>query len=231
MAAKRLGLAGAPSGTLVVAGRQKQGRGRLGRTFVSPPGGVYLSLLLRPAVAAPDALTATGAAAVAVCRAVEELTRCSLAIKWVNDLFYGGKKVCGILTEAVTDFESGRIDFLVVGIGINLTTTPEQFGPELASIAGSLFPGGPSPCGRAALAASIAAHLLSLGFGHDYLTEYRQRSLVVGHWLTVTGDGDPYIAKALAIDDEGRLVIQLPTGGQKALRFGEVSTRPSPGSL
>ena len=185
MAAKRLGLAGAPSGTLVVAGRQKQGRGRLGRTFVSPPGGVYLSLLLRPAVAAPDALTATGAAAVAVCRAVEELTRCSLAIKWVNDLFYGG----------------------------------------------SLFPGGPSPCGRAALAASIAAHLLSLGFGHDYLTEYRQRSLVVGHWLTVTGDGDPYIAKALAIDDEGRLVIQLPTGGQKALRFGEVSTRPSPGSL
>lgn len=231
MAAKRLGLAGAPSGTLVVAGRQKQGRGRLGRTFVSPPGGVYLSLLLRPAVAAPDALTATGAAAVAVCRAVEELTRCSLAIKWVNDLFYGGKKVCGILTEAVTDFESGRIDFLVVGIGINLTTTPEQFGPELASIAGSLFPGGPSPCGRAALAASIAAHLLSLGFGHDYLTEYRQRSLVVGHWLTVTGDGDPYIAKALAIDDEGRLVIQLPTGGQKALRFGEVSIRPSPGSL
>ena len=86
-------------------------------------------------------------------------------------------------------------------------------------------------CSRAALAASIAAHLLSLGFGHDYLTEYRQRSLVVGHWLTVTGDGDPYIAKALAIDDEGRLVIQLPTGGQKALRFGEVSTRPSPGSL
>ena len=112
MAAKRLGLAGAPSGTLVVAGRQKQGRGRLGRTFVSPPGGVYLSLLLRPAVAAPDALTATGAAAVAVCRAVEELTRCSLAIKWVNDLFYGGKKVCGILTEACLLYTSDAADEL-----------------------------------------------------------------------------------------------------------------------
>lgn len=230
--AKLLALDGAVHGTLVLTAHQTAGRGRLGRSFESPAGkGVYLSVVLRPDLHTASAQTLTIAAAVAVCRAVEKLCGIRLGIKWVNDLYYQGKKVCGILTEAVTDFESGRIDFLVVGIGINLTTTPEQFGPELASIAGSLFPGGPSPCGRAALAASIAAHLLSLGFGHDYLTEYRQRSLVVGHWLTVTGDGDPYIAKALAIDDEGRLVIQLPTGGQKALRFGEVSTRPSPGSL
>ena len=130
LTAKQLALAGAPHGTLVLAGQQKAGRGRLGRRFESPAGqGVYCSLLLRPALSAADAQTATIAAAVSVARAVKALCGLELGIKWVNDLYYQGKKVCGILTEAGTDIESGQVEWLVVGIGLNLTTTPADW-PE-----------------------------------------------------------------------------------------------------
>ena len=110
--AKLLALDGAPHGTLVLTAHQSAGRGRLGRVFESPFGkGVYLSVLLRPAVPAASAQTATIGAAVAVCRAVQELCGLELGIKWVNDLYYQGKKVCGILTEAGTDLESGRLEW------------------------------------------------------------------------------------------------------------------------
>ena len=136
LTAKQLALAGAPHGTLVLAGQQKAGRGRLGRRFESPAGkGVYCSLLLRPALSAADAQTATIAAAVSVARAVKALCGLELGIKWVNDLYYQGKKVCGILTEAGTDIESGQVEWLVVGIGLNLTTTPADWPEELAPTA------------------------------------------------------------------------------------------------
>ena len=122
--AKLLALDGAPHGTLVLTAHQSAGRGRLGRKFESPTGkGVYCSILLRPELPAASAQTATIRAAVAVCRAVQKLCGLELAIKWVNDLYYQGKKVCGILTEAGTDLESGRLEWLVVGIGLNLTST------------------------------------------------------------------------------------------------------------
>ena len=229
--ARTLAGEGAPQGTLVLAGRQKAGRGRLGRTFVSPEGGVYLSLILRPGGEIADSLTVTGCAAVAVCRAVARLCGRQLSIKWVNDLFYKGKKVAGILTEAVSDFETGRLEFLTVGIGVNLATPAEAFPPQVAPVAGSLFPPGQAPCSRAELAAAIAQELLALGIRGDYLPEYRSRSLVVGHYLTVTGDGEPYTAFARGIDEEGRLLITLSGGGEKALRYGEVSIRPAPGSF
>ena len=229
--ARALAGEGALQGTLVVAGRQAEGRGRLGRTFVSPEGGVYLSLILRPGGEAADALSVTGCAAVAVCRAVERLCGRQLAIKWVNDLFYKGKKVGGILTEAVSHFETGRLEFLTVGIGVNLATPAEAFPPEVAKVAGSLFLPGQAPCSRVELAAAIAQELLNLGIGRDYLPEYRARSLVVGHYLTVTGDGEPYTAFARGIDGEGRLLITLSGGGEKALRYGEMSIRPAPGSF
>ena len=153
--AKLLALDGAPHGTLVLTAHQSAGRGRLGRVFESPSGkGVYLSVLLRPAVPAASAQTATIGAAVAVCRAVQELCGLELGIKWVNDLYYQGKKVCGILTEAGTDLESGRLEWLVVGIGLNLTATAADWPPELAEKAGSLYPGGPAPVSRAALPGS-----------------------------------------------------------------------------
>lgn len=104
--AKLLALDGAPHGTLVLTAHQSAGRGRLGRKFESPAGkGVYCSVLLRPEMPAANAQTATISAAVAVCRAVKKLCGLELAVKWVNDLYYQGRKVCGILTEAGTDLE------------------------------------------------------------------------------------------------------------------------------
>ena len=142
LTAKQLALTGAPHGTLVLTSHQQAGRGRMGRVFESPAGkGVYLSLLLRPDLSAADAQTVTIGAAVAVARAVKALCGLELSIKWVNDLYYQGRKVCGILTEAGTDIESGQLEWLVVGIGLNLTTSPADWPEELARTAGSLYPG------------------------------------------------------------------------------------------
>ena len=228
LTAKQLALAGAPHGTLVLAGQQKAGRGRPGRRFESPAGeGVYCSLLLRPALSAADAQTATIGAAVAVCRAVQTLCGLELAIKWVNDLYYRGKKVCGILTEAGTDLESGQLEWLVVGIGLNLTATAEDFPPELTAKAGSLYPGGPAPVSRAALAGAIGRELLALCPGFACLDEYRARCFVPGHWVTVCTGTETYAAQALSIDDAGRLVVQREGGRTEALRCGEVTIRPT----
>lgn len=227
-AAKLLALDGAPHGTLVLAAHQSAGRGRLGRRFESPAGkGVYCSVLLRPAPAPVEAQRATAGAAVAVCRAVQRLCGLELGVKWVNDLYYRGKKVCGILTEAGTDMESGRLEWLVVGIGLNLTTTPADWPEELAHTAGSLYPGGPAPVGRAALAGAIARELLDLCPGFDVLEEYRRRCFVPGHWVTVCTAAGTYPARALSIDGEGRLVVQRENGHREALRCGEVSIRPT----
>ena len=228
LTAKQLALTGAPHGTLILTGQQNAGRGRLGRRFESPAGkGVYCSLLLRPSLSAADAQTVTVGAAVAVARVVKALCGLELGINWVNDLYDQGKKVCGILTEAGTDIESGQLEWLVVGIGLNLTTTAADWPDELARTAGSLFPGGPSPVSRAALAGAIARELLSLCPAFDCLDEYRARCFVPGHWVTVCTNSETYAAKALFIDDAGRLVVEREGGRQEALRHGEVSIRPT----
>lgn len=226
--AKEWAVAGAPHGSVILAAEQTEGRGRRGRRFVSPAGkGVYFSLILRPEVSAAAALAATGSAAVAVCRAVQKLCGLELSIKWVNDLYYKGKKVCGILTEAASDLESGQTEWLVVGIGLNLTASAADFGPELSGIASSLYPGGSSPVSRAALAAAICHELLAMCPDFDYLPEYRRRCFVPGHWVTVYGTGEPWSAKALAIDSQGRLVVEEAGGRQIAIDHGEVSIKPA----
>ena len=228
LTAKQMAAAGAPHGTLVVADSQTAGRGRRGRSFASPPGtGLYLSMVLRSALPMQSAVLVTSAAAVAVCRAVRTLCGLELAIKWVNDLYYKGKKVCGILTEAGTDLESGQLEWLVVGIGLNLTATAEDFPPELTAKAGSLYPGGPAPVSRAALAGAIGRELLALCPGFACLDEYRARCFVPGHWVTVCTGSETYAAQALSIDDAGRLVVQREGGRTEALRCGEVTIRPT----
>ena len=226
--AKQLALSGAPHGTLVLTGQQTAGRGRLGRKFESPAGrGIYLSLILRADISAADAQAVTVSAAVAVCRAVKALCGLELSIKWVNDLYLHEKKVCGILTEAGADLESGRLEWLVVGIGLNLTTLPEEFPEELRRTAGSLFPGGPSPVSRVALAGAIARGLLALCPAFDCLDEYRAHCFVPGHWVTVCTGSETYAAFALSIDDSGRLLVRRENGRVEALRHGEVSIRPT----
>ena len=174
-----------------------------------------------------EAQAVTVSAAVAVCRAVKRLCGLDLGIKWVNDLYYNGKKVCGILTEAGADIESGQLEWLVVGIGLNLTTSPADWPEELARTAGSLYPGGPAPVGRAALAGAIARELLALCPDFSCLDEYRALCFVPGHWVTVCTNRETYAAKALFIDGCGQLVVERENGRTVALRHGEVSIRPA----
>ena len=155
--AKRLAMTGL-SRCAVIADRQTAGRGRLGRSFYSPPGcGIYTSLLLRPR---PDQLAdvtlLTTAAGVAVCRALEKAAGVQAEIKWVNDLYLNGKKICGILTEGVTDFESGMIESIVIGYGVNFRDDA-HLPEELRPIVGSVFGAEPPTVTRSALAAAMLA--------------------------------------------------------------------------
>ena len=116
----------------------------------------------------------------------------------------------------------------MAGIGLNLTSRPEDWPEELRPIAGSLYPGGPAPVSRAALAGEIARQLLALCPDFDCLDEYRTRCFVPGHWVTVCAGGESYAARAVAIDDAGRLIVEREAGRTEALCHGEVSIRPSP---
>lgn len=225
--AKAWAAEGAPHGAMALAECQEGGRGRMGRSFESPPGGIYMSVVLRPDAGEENPTLATAAAAVAVCRAIEALCGIHLGIKWVNDLYLENKKCCGILCEASTGLESGRVESIVVGIGINYTTKEEEFSSEVRRVATSLYPGGESPIPRARLAAEVHRELLAvfLGLsGREYLAEYRARSIVVGRQVQVLCEV-PYVAKAEAIDDEARLVVRAEDGKQAVLSSGEIRIR------
>ena len=228
LTAKQLAAGGAPHGTLVAANCQTAGRGRRGRSFASPPGtGLYLSMVLRGALPVQSAVLTTSAAAVAVCRAVESVSGKRLDIKWVNDLYYQGKKCCGILTEAAADMESGGVDYLVVGVGINLYEPEGGWPEELGKTATAIFAPGEA-ANRCRLAAAIADELLAL---YDtlpdtaFLEEYRVRNIVPGRDVLVIQNGQSRPAHALAITDEGHLLVRLPDGSEETLSFGEVSIR------
>ena len=229
--AKTLALEGAPHGTMVLVGQQTAGRGRLGRRFESPEGkGVYLSLVLRPSLPMTEAQAVTVSAAVAVCRAVKKLCGLELGIKWVNDLYYNGKKVCGILTEAALDLESGMLDYAVLGLGFNVIAPAEGWPDDLRDVAGAIYDGTPAPGARAMLAAAFLNEFWPLyraGLRGGYLDEYRSRQALVGRQVLVTPrQGEPRQAAALGINDEWKLIVRF-TGESRptALNSGEVSVR------
>ncbi len=225
--AKRLLAAGKSETALVVAETQTAGRGRQGRSFYSPEqSGLYLTLILQPEAGLADALSITTRAAVATVKAIEALTDKKPLIKWVNDLYLDGKKICGILTEAIADFESGAVANVVVGIGVNVGT--ELFPAELAHTAGSLCPGRPL---RNALAAQIAAQLLEAAqdlTDTGYLDFYRSRSLVIGREIIYYQAGQAHGATALGIDDKGGLIVGDGEGNTRILSSGEISLRLAP---
>ena len=135
---KQRSQSGAPHGLVIAAESQTSGRGRMGREFFSPDQtGVYFSILLRPTLSPSDALLITTCAAVACARALEKISGKTAQIKWVNDIYIDERKVCGILTEA--SFVQGKIDFAVLGIGINLYTPDNGFPADIKDKAGSLF--------------------------------------------------------------------------------------------
>jgi len=223
--AKQLALRGFARRTAILADAQTGGRGRLGRRFVSPPGsGLYMSLLFRPRGGTADAVRGTTFAAVAAVRAIARFCETPAQIKWVNDLYMNGKKICGILTEAGTSLETGELDYMVIGIGINVRHT--EFPPELREIAGTIEDLSGAVIPRAALAAAILEELgdPETGFGRDYMDEYRARSMILGCPVSVLAGDSPYDAVAVEIDDDAALIVEAD-GVRRRIAAGEVSIR------
>ncbi len=218
-----------PHFSVVAAGAQTQGRGRLGRSFFSPPDtGVYISILLKENITCTDAGRLTTAAAIAACRAIEKCTDAKPAIKWVNDVFVGGRKVCGILTEASINCDTGQPDHMIVGIGFNVYPPEGGFPPELKEIAGSIVTER-----REGLRSALAAAFLN-AFWEIFQTpgdpalfsEYKERCFVLGREIYVIKRNGPIPAKALKLMDDYSLLVRYQDGKKEVINAGEISIRP-----
>lgn len=208
---------------LIAADRQTKGRGRGAHTFYSPGGtGLYMTLAYPMRLPLSSAALCTQAAAVAVTRAISRAGGPETKIKWVNDLFLGKKKVCGILTEALSDMETGEATCLLIGIGVNLTTA--DFPGDVAAVAGAV---GALP--RNELCAGILQALLPLLRALPdvrWMDEYKEKCLTLGRRVTFEKDGAVTEAFAEDLDGAGRLIVRLPDGERLTLPGGEVSVRP-----
>lgn len=227
--ARAMALEGAKHGTVVFAERQTSGRGRLGRTFTSPPGaGIYMSVILRPSADLGKAMLITTAAAVAVCRAVRNVTGADAGIKWVNDIYIGGKKICGILTEAMTDFESGGLESVIVGIGINFKKSEESYPDDVLERITWIYSENEPVVSRNQLAAAVMDELLHLCDNLDdrlFLEYYRKYAVMLDNDVICIRGNERWNAHTVDIDDMGGLIIRMPDGKQQTLSSGEISIR------
>ena len=228
---KRLALEEAPHGTVCVANQQTAGRGRMGRAFQSPGDrGVYLSILLRPDLPPQDLMCATAMSAVALCQAVEAVCGAKMEIKWTNDLILNGRKAGGILTEMALEGETGRVQSLVIGGGINVLHTPEDFSRPVAEMATSLRMETGESVSRPRLAAEMVRALNRLGeaLGGDrseWLAEYRRRCVTLGKPVRLLWTDNQRAAQALDVDDQFGLMVRYEDGTEETIRSGEVSVR------
>lgn len=224
--ARRRALEGAREGTVVIAEEQTAGKGRPGKSFYSPAAtGLYLSVVLRPAVLANQAQLITTAAAVATAQAIEDVTGKEASIKWVNDIYCGGRKVSGILTEGVIDMESGRFEHAVLGIGVNVKWPKAGFPGELADTAGAICED-ESGGVRSKLAACILERfwpLYETVESRTFYEEYRRRCFLLGSPIVIARNGSRVRAKAIGLTRDFKLVIELPDKTTIELPYGEVS--------
>ena len=230
---------------IFIAEKQTAGRGRLGRTFVSPEKtGIYISVIYAPKGGITNPARLTACAAVAICRAIKNVV-CKLPegtsiepqIKWINDIFVNGKKVCGVLAEGVANFESGMIEAAVVGMGINIKKNTTAFEGQLADVVGTLEDATSAKISRIDIAAEVAGQVLKI-FEEDasseaahkaIIKEYKEASFLIGRELTVyplIGDEkSSYKATATDIDDNAGLIVTLEDGSKRTLSSGEVSLK------
>jgi len=244
--AAKLAADGCAEGMTVVAGMQTQGRGRLGRNWESPKGkGIYLSVVLRPPMAPAEAPVFTLAAAVAAVRAIYSVTGVRTGIKWPNDITCGGKKISGILLEM--NSEADRVNWIILGIGINYSQTPEDFPPELRDravsvlsatgvIHGKTIPDGQKnahdeQAGRLALIRallreidSVYHHILS-GNTDEILDEWRKYSVTLGKEVRFSLKDTEYTGTAVDITESGSLLVDCSDGVRRELLSGEISIR------
>ena len=208
--------------TVIAAKTQTAGRGRMGRSFYSPDKtGAYFTVVLHGLRELSSAVKVTSLAACAVCRAIENLSPLKPAIKWVNDVYIDEKKVCGILTEAVSDMESGLVSDLLIGVGINVST--ESFPPDIP-LAGSLG----ISLSRSALIGAITCEILKempYIAQNRHIDYYRRHSLAIGRAVKFTENGITLSGVADDVSDEGELIVRLADGSVKRLSSGEITLR------
>ena len=235
--AKRLATENAPHGTVLIAGRQTAGRGRVGRSFSSPEQmGVYLSVILRPQCPPAKLMHLTCAAAVAGCKAVEAVSSICPNIKWTNDLVVGKQKLGGILTELSLDSRTGLVDYAIVGIGINCNQKIDDFPSELQPIATSLQLLTNTPCPPEKLAASLVESLYKMD--QQLLSEksilmdvYRSRCMTLNQDIKVLRGDEVRYGTAIDLDDDGGLLVRFADGTVNTVSSGEVSVRGMYGYL
>jgi BirA family biotin operon repressor/biotin-[acetyl-CoA-carboxylase] ligase len=228
--AKDLAREGCAEGALVLAEEQNGGRGRLGRGWFAPHArGIWASLVLRPAVSPADVPQLTLITAVALARALRRETLLPVGIKWPNDLLAGGKKICGILTEMSADMD--RVNYAVVGFGLNVNIRREDFPPELSTIATSLCIEAGKIFSRLALLKAILDELenkyltwLNQGFA-PLLTEWREMCVTIDCPVTVHTLKERWDGYAEGVNESGALLVRTPGGELRCLIAGEVSLR------
>ncbi len=216
-----------PNGTVIIADKQTAGKGRMGRSFISPSGkGLYLSVILQPEFSINTAPLITSAAAVATAEAIESLCNADVRIKWVNDLYLNGKKIVGILTEASMDMEMRALDMAVIGIGINVRSVKGCFDDELSQRASSIEDETGEVVDRNALCAEVINSLdsyLSKIENRSYLREYRERELLSGNFITAKVGNEIITGKALGIDRNANLMVKTESGIVRSLSSGEAN--------
>ena len=220
--ARRYAACGGSDLALFISDRQSGGRGRMGRSFYSPSGaGVYLSILLPQVEFTPDTLLLTTAAAVAVRRAALRVTGVDTDIKWVNDLYYRERKVCGILCEMLTEPRT-----IIIGVGVNLYAS--ELPSEISGIAGALLDAPSIGVTREALAAAIVKEILDIRqelTDGAFMEEYRRHSAVLGREISYIQNGVAHTGRAVDINERGHLIVRCDNGEKIALSSGEISVR------
>ena len=225
--------------TVFFAEEQTSGRGRQGKDFASPPGdSLYASFILRSLPDANDSVLITVAASVAVARAVKKIgvdnnEVLTPKVKWVNDIFLNGRKICGILTEAVSDAKSGMIGYIVLGIGININVDPEDYPEGIRNLIGDIRI---DPAHRNLFAATLINEVYAIQnelaeyISKDlpepaFMPEYREMSSVLNKKIDVIRGDDQIRAEAISINGRGELTVKYETGETEVLNTGEVTIR------
>lgn len=227
---------GAPHGTVLLAGHQTGGHGRLGRSFHSPENaGIYMSILLRPDCAATELMHLTCAAANAMCDAVEQAAGFRPGIKWTNDLVFGKQKLGGILTELGLNTHAG-VDYAIIGIGINCSQQAEAFPPDIREIATSISMVTGKETDRCRVAAAMMEALWQmdkrlLSCRNEILRQYRRDCITIGQDICLVRGDEIRHGKALDVDENGALVTAFADGHVEAVNSGEVSVRGMYGYL
>ncbi len=219
-----------PTDILITAETQTGGRGRQGKSFSSPSGGLYMTLLLKCDMPVTSAVGATSCAAVAVVRALKKTCGLDCGIKWVNDIYADGKKLCGILTEAVNDYTVGITKYLIIGIGMNISSapilkpSPSQPLPAECTCLSALGVNAK----REEICSDIVRELLEMrssNFSFDMVSaEYTAHSVVIGKEISFTKNGETKYGTALGINEHGGLIVDS-MGNIVLLDSGEISVR------